>query len=117
MTDSGEGQFGRGIGVGIAISAVLVHVYFVAAGGDLNRLYADLGDVHIPPMTKLTISVAWQIGVPVVAVLAIGALILRRPRATWPYIAVTVALVAATLCTLYFPQAPIRELAGAIKAE
>ncbi|MFT3697635.1 MAG: hypothetical protein QM831_31110 [Kofleriaceae bacterium] len=114
---SEESQFGRGICVGVALSAVLVHVYAIAIGGDLNRLYREFGDVPIPMMTKLTISVVWQIGVPLAAVVAIGALILRRPRALWPYIAVTVAFVLATVCSLYFPQAPIRELAGQIKAE
>ena len=48
------GSFGHGIAVGLAISAVLVHIAFVALGGDWQKLYADFG-APVPLMTRITI--------------------------------------------------------------
>ena len=55
------GSFGHGIAVGVAISAVLVHIAFVALGGDWQKLYADFG-APVPLLTRITISVPWQLG-------------------------------------------------------
>src|SRR3569623_446375 len=49
--------------------------------------YRDFGGVDLPAMTRLTISTPWQLGVPVVGVGLISALVLRRPRPLWPYVA------------------------------
>ncbi len=114
--DDDEGGFGQGIAVGIAISAVLVHVYFVAIGGDWATMYQEFGS-KLPLLTRLTISIGWQIGVPAIAAIAIGALIIRRPRPVWIYVAVAGLIVIAAACTVHFPSLPLTELAGSIKAE
>jgi hypothetical protein len=108
------GSFGHGIAVGVAISAVLVHVAFVALGGDLQKLYADLG-AAVPLMTRITISVPWQLGVPVVGSVLIGALILKRPRGMVAYATIAVLLVLACGFTIVFPNAPLTTLANNIK--
>jgi hypothetical protein len=108
------GSFGNGIAVGMAISAVLVHIAYVALGGDWTKLYSDFG-APVPFMTRLTISVPWQLGVPVFGSVAIGALVLRRPRSFIPYFAVAAVLLVAAACTYWFPSAPLTALANAIK--
>ena len=108
------GSFGHGIAVGVAISAVLVHVAFVALGGDWEKLYADFG-APVPLLTRITISVPWQLGVPVVGSVLIGALILKRPRRFAAYVTVAVLLVIACGCTIVYPSAPLTALAGNIK--
>ncbi len=110
------GSFGRGIAVGFAICAVLVHITLVGLTGNWSKLYEDLR-TPLPVMTRLTISVPWQLGVPVAGAIAIGFLVLRRPRALAVYIAVAAVLAAAAACTWWFPNAPISELAGNIRAD
>jgi len=105
------GSFGHGIAVGVAISAVLVHIAFVAIGGDWQKLYADFG----APVPRITISAPWQLGVPVVGSLLIGALILKRPRGLLAYATVAVLLVIACGCTIVYPTAPLTALANNIK--
>lgn len=108
------GSFGHGIAVGVAISAVLVHIAFVALGGDWQKLYADFG-APVPLMTRITISVPWQLGVPVIGAVAIGALVLKRPRRLVAYIAVAALLVVACGFTIVYPSAPLTALANNIK--
>jgi hypothetical protein len=111
------GSFGHGIAVGCAICAVLVHVGLVGLSGSLAGMYRDFGTRELPAMTRLTLSVSWQLGVPVVGLLLIAGLVVRRPRRLAIYVAVVVVLVAAAACTYWFPEAPIRELAGNIRAD
>ena len=108
------GSFGHGIAVGVAISAVLVHIAFVALGGDWQKLYADFG-APVPLMTRITISVPWQLGVPVAGSVMIGALILKRPRGLVAYATIAVLLVIACGFTIVFPSAPLTALANNIK--
>jgi hypothetical protein len=110
------GSFGHGIAVGIAVCAALVHVALVGLTGDWQKLYADMR-APLPVLTRITISVPWQLGVPVAGAIALGVLILRRPRALGWYVAVAVALVLATACTIWFPSAPLGALAGNITAD
>ena len=112
--DDPPGSFGHGIAIGIAISAVLVHIAFVALGGDWQKLYADFGS-PIPLTTRITISVPWQLGVPIVGSILIGAVVIRRPRGIAAYAVVALLLVIACGCTIVFPSAPLTALAGNIK--
>jgi len=109
------GSFGHGIAVGVAISAVLVHIAYVALGVDWTGFYRDLGGAPLPLMTRITISASWQLGVPIVGSIAIGALVLRRPRSLAPYIAVVAVLLVAAACTYFFPSWPLTALASEIK--
>jgi len=110
------GSFGHGLAVGFGLCAALVHVALVGLAGDWVKVYEEMG-AKLPLMTRITTSVAWQLGVPVIAALALGALILRRPRSGIPYLAVAVVLALATACTYWFPTAPIGELAGNLRAD
>ena len=111
------GSFGHGIAVGCAICAVLVHIGLVGLSVNYAAMYRDFGNVKLPAMTQFTISVPWQLGVPVAGVGMIGALVVRRPsKLTW-YVVVAVALAIAAACTYWFPTAPIHELANNIKAD
>jgi hypothetical protein len=114
--DDPPGGFGHGIAVGFSICAVLVHVALVGFTGNWSKLYADFG-APVPPMTRLTISVPWQLGVPVLGALAIGALVVRRPRGFAAYLAVALVLAVATTCTWWFPSAPLTALAGNVGAD
>ena len=111
------GSFGHGIAIGCAICAVLVHIGLVGLSVNYAEMYRDFGNVKLPAMTRFTISVPWQLGVPIVGVGLIGALVLRRPSKLWPYIAVAIVLALAAACTYWFPTAPIHELAGNIRAD
>jgi len=111
------GSFGHGIAVGCAICAVLVHIALVGLSGDLAAMYRDFGTRALPAMTRFTLSLPWQLGVPVVGLLSIAVLVVRRPRRLSIYVAVAVVLAAAALCTYWFPTAPINELAGNIRAD
>lgn len=108
------GSFGHGIAVGVAITAVLVHIALVGLTGDWTKLYADFGSA-IPLLTTITISLAWQLGVPVVGVLAIGALVVRRPRSLLPYVATAVLFSLAAAATYWLPMMPIAQVAGQIR--
>jgi hypothetical protein len=108
------GPFAQGIAVGMAISAVIVHIAYVALGVDWTNLYRDLGG-PLPLMTRVTISAPWQLGVPVVGAILIGALVVRRPRSFAPYAAVTAVLLVAAACTYWFPSMPLTMLTNAIK--
>ncbi|MEO8548508.1 MAG: hypothetical protein ABI678_00975 [Kofleriaceae bacterium] len=110
------GSFGHGLAVGFALCAVLVHIALVGLAGNWAKVYEDMG-AKLPLMTRVTTSIAWQLGVPVVAALGLGALILRRPRSSIPYVAAAVVLTLAAACTYWFPTAPIGELAGNIRAD
>jgi hypothetical protein len=111
------GSFGHGLAVGFAICALLVHIALVGLAGNLAGMYRDLGNATLPFMTRFTLSVPWQLGVPVVGTGAIAVLIVRRPRSLVPYVAVAALCAVAVVCTYWFPMAPISELAGNIKAD
>jgi hypothetical protein len=111
MSEEDDG-FAHGIAVGIALAAIGVHLVLVAAGGDWSAVYRDMGSHQIPLLTRISLSSAWQLGVPLVGGLALGTLIVRRPRPIAIYIAVAAVLVVAAVITWWYPTAPLRELAG-----
>ncbi|MEO6777195.1 MAG: hypothetical protein ABI467_29980 [Kofleriaceae bacterium] len=110
------GSFGHGLAVGFATCALLVHIALVGLSGDWAKMYREFGG-PLPAMTRFTISIPWQLGVPVVGMLAIAALVVRRPRGLAPYLAVAVLCTLAAACTYWFPSAPIAELAGNVRAD
>ena len=111
------GSFGHGVAIGFAICALLVHIALVGLGGNLAAMYRDLGNATLPFMTRFTLSVPWQLGVPVAGTGAIAALVVRRPRSLWLYVAVAALCAIAVVCTYWFPTAPLSALAGNIKAD
>ncbi len=113
-TDDERG-FAQGMATGIAMAAIAVHLALVAMGGNLGAMYRDFGTLELPLMTRVALSDAWRFGVPLVGGVAIGMLIVRRPRSFALYVAIAVALVAATAITWWYPTAPLHALAGNIK--
>ena len=110
-----ERAFAHGIAVGFALAAVAVHLVLVIFAGDWGAVYKDMGSQTLPLLTRVALSPAWQYGVPLVGGVVIGTLILRRPKLLAIYVAVALALGAATFITWWYPTAPLRELAGNIK--
>lgn len=115
MANDDDRGFGQGMAVGFAIAAVAVHLALVVLDGNLSAMYRDLGTVQLPLMTRVALSDAWRFGVPLAGGVAIGTLIIRRPRSLVFYVAVAVALGAAVAITWWYPQAPIHALAGNIQ--
>jgi len=109
------GSFGHGIAVGVALSALLVHIAVLGLGGDWSKLYNEMGHVALPLLTRITISPVWQIGVPVGGLLAVSALILKRPRRLAIYIVVAAVMIICTAASIYGPTMPINALAGNIQ--
>ncbi len=107
--------FAAGIATGFAAAQLLVQTYFVHIGSSYRGLYRDLGTPSLPTLTELVVSRAWLWSVPVIASVALAALVWRRPRALWPYAALALALAATVALTWFYLDAPMRELAGNIK--
>jgi hypothetical protein len=110
------GSFGHGIAVGFATCALLVHVALVGMTGSLSGMYRDLGNARLHAMTRLTLSTPWQLGVPVIGLLAIALLVVRRPRGLVLYVGVAALCTLAAASTYWFPTLPMHELAGTIRA-
>ncbi len=105
------GSFGHGIAIGVAAVSVLVHIALVGLTGNWEKLYRDFGEARLPLVTKITISMPWQLGVPVLGVLAIGVLVVRRPRSLVPYVAVAIVFALVAVATYWCPMLPISQLA------
>lgn len=110
------GSFGHGIAIGFALCAVMVHIALVGLTGNWLTIYDEM-HAQLPLMTRVTTSVAWQFGVPFVATIFLGGLILRRPRSMIPYIVAAVLFTVATACTYWYPTAPVSALAGNLHAD
>ncbi len=108
--------FGAGLVTGIGYAAVLVQVFLAWELASFREMYRDLGGA-LPAATRLVLTAGWRWGVPVVGAVAITALVVRRPRAIWPYIVVAVCAAAAAVATWYLARMPVYELAGNIRAE
>jgi hypothetical protein len=109
-------SFADGVITGIAAAAVLVQLFLAWELGSFSRMYKDFGG-QLPAATRLVLTSGWRLGLPGVGAAAIAALIVRRPRASWPYVVVALVIVAATLATWWFARMPLYELAGNIRAD
>ena len=114
MAEPDDRSFTQGIAIGFALAALAIHLVLCTFSGSWAAAYRDF-EATLPLLTRVTLSVVWKAGVPVVGGALIGTLILRRPRNLAFYIAVAAALAVAAAMTWWFPTAPIFELAGNIK--
>jgi hypothetical protein len=112
-----DAAFRHGVLAGIAASMAAVHVWFAATLGAYRGMYRDMGSEALPFATRLVLSTAWLWSVPLVAAGVLAWLVVRRPRTIVPYAALVLALAATLGFTWYFATAPIREIAGNIRAE
>jgi hypothetical protein len=108
-------DFGKGIALGFAIAMTLVIAVIAFELRGMGQIYADIGDIQLPALTRMTLAGAWLVGAPLGGAAACLGLFLTRPKASWPYIALAVALVVVAVLTWYGPRLPIFELAGNIK--
>jgi hypothetical protein len=107
--------FAQGLATGIAISALLVHVWLAVELRSMREMYKDFGGT-LPLLTRLSIAPAWLVGAPALATIALVFLIGKRPRRLAGYVGLAALLVATAAGTYWFAQAPIRELAGNISS-
>ena len=108
--------FKHGVFAGFAGFIVLVQLSFALEYSDFAAMYRDIGNVHLPLLTRVTIHPAWMWGAPLVGVAAVATLLIKRPRSLVPYVAVAVAVLLAAAASYYYPRAPIYALAGNISA-
>ena len=71
--------------------------------------------MSIPAITHIVLSPLWRWAVPATGVALLAVVVRRRPRVAGPYALLALALVAATLVTWHFAQAPIDALADKIQ--
>jgi hypothetical protein len=102
---------------GFAGFVVLAHLAYSSTLGDLRGLYRDFGDVSVPLLTRVTIHPAWIWGAPLAGIAAVGALLATRPRSYAFYVITAVLVLIVAAASYWYPQAPIRELAGSISSE
>jgi hypothetical protein len=107
-----DAGFMPGMAMGFGLAALLIHIALTAIG-NWEALYAE-DTKPLPLLTRLTISTAWRIGVPLVGGAAIAVLIVRRPKPIALYYGVALALGIAAAMTWWFPSQPIYALAGNI---
>lgn len=109
--------FWHGVFAGFAGFVVLGHLAYASTLGDLRGMYRDFGAVAVPLLTRITIHPAWIWGAPLAGLAAVGALLALRPRSYAFYIVTAVLVVIVAAASYWYPQAPIRELAGSISSE
>lgn len=106
--------FWHGVFAGFAGFVVLGHLAYSSTLGDLRGLYRDFGGVSVPVLTRITIQPAWIWGAPLAGLAAVVALLAVRPRSYALYVVTAVVVVIVAAASYWYPQAPIRELAGSI---
>jgi hypothetical protein len=117
MTDHEGPGFWQGVLAGFCGFIVLVQFAFASQLGDLASMYRELGKVELPLLTRITIHPAWMWGTPLLGLVALAFLLVKRPRSYTLYIIVSVVLVVIGAVTYWYPRAPIYALAGNISAE
>ncbi|HEU4614243.1 MAG TPA: hypothetical protein VFS15_19245 [Kofleriaceae bacterium] len=109
--------FSHGVLAGFAGCVVLAHLAYSTTLGDLRGMYRDFGGAALPLLTRITIHPAWIWGAPLAGLAAVAALLAFRPRSHAFYIVTAVLVLIVAAASYWYPQAPIRELAGSISNE
>lgn len=109
-----DDAFLRGALTGVAGSAVLVQGWLGTQLEPMQKMYAEFS-ADVPALTAVAISTPWLVAVPIVGLIAVVALAVRRPRGTLAYALVALTLALLVIGTWGFAQAPIRERADLIK--
>jgi hypothetical protein len=113
MSEPGD-SFERGVYVGIASTAVLVHVWLAFQLAPLRATYAEFG-APLPALTSLAVSPYWLWGIPLVGAVGVGALAARRPKRKLVYALAAAALVLLAIASWRWGEAPLRDVASAIR--
>jgi|MudIll2142460700_1097286.scaffolds.fasta_scaffold396635_2 hypothetical protein len=103
-----------GLGTGVAAIALVVAAYLSSASAQLGDMYRELNaTASWPSSTKLVLSSAWQIGVPLALVGALVGAHVWRPR----YALIAIALLAIAVDVFWYlaAWAPVFQVAGNIR--
>ncbi|MDX2090929.1 MAG: hypothetical protein SFX73_23925 [Kofleriaceae bacterium] len=109
------GSFGHGVATGLALAMVAFHVWLSRQLSGLAAIWQELPWPPLALTTRLAYSTEWQVIVPALGAAMILVLVLRRPRAWWPYFAVMLVLVVAIAISWYGSRAPFTELSHDIR--
>lgn len=109
-----DDAFLRGALTGVAGSAVVVQGWLGTQLEPMQRLYAEFG-ADVPALTALAISTPWRVAAPLVGLVAVVVLAVRRPRGALAYAVVAASVVLILVGTWRFAQAPLTERADLIQ--
>jgi hypothetical protein len=112
---SEQRAFWQGVAAGAAAVLVAIHAWLALAMADMANMYRDMGSMALPTATRLVLSLPWRCGLPGVGFALLAALVIRRPRAAWPYAALAIALLLTVAASWHYSQAPLTTLADDIK--
>lgn len=115
--DDPKPAFWHGVFAGFCGFIALVQLALASQLHDVAAMYRDFGNVELPLLTRITTHAAWLWSTPLLAVAAVAALLVKRPRSFVPYVTVAVVLVLVAAVTYWYPRAPIYALAGNISAD
>ncbi len=101
--------FGRGIVVGFAGTLVLIQVWLATQLLAMREIFANFEAERVPMISRISVSPVWLWGVPALGGIATALLIVRRPRASWPYVALAFAMAVTVAVTWYGSQQPFRQ--------
>lgn len=102
-----------GLGTGIAVIGLAVAAWIATAAQHMGAIYQDLNPAAVGAATRLVLSPAWRIGVPLVLVAALVAGHVWRPR--YGLLAVAVLAIAVDVFWYLTAWAPVFELSGNIR--
>jgi len=106
-------SYADGFGTGLGVFGLIAIALLANATPGFAVAYRDMGDMHLPAVTKLVLSTGWRVIVPALLISAIVAAHVWRPR----YL--LVALAVTTLATAGFwywaAYQPIFAIAGNIR--
>lgn len=115
--DETKAAFWQGAFAGFCGFLALVQLALASQLHDVAAMYRDFGNVELPLLTRITTHATWLVGTPLLALAAVAALLVKRPRSFVPHVTVAVVLVVVVAVTYWYPRAPIRALAGNISAD
>lgn len=109
-----DDAFLRGALTGVAGSAVLVQGWLGTQLEPMQKMYAEFS-ADVPALTAVAISTPWLVAVPILGLLAVVVLCVRRPRGALAYALVAASVVLLVVGTWRFAQAPLTERANLIQ--
>jgi hypothetical protein len=108
-------SFVDGVGVGLGAVSLLPLLAYILSSSDLARMYPDIGDLHLPLLTRIVLHPAWRIAVPAVVIGASIAVLVLRPRFRYATIATALLGILATGLSWFGAYLPLWQLAGSIQ--
>lgn len=109
-------SFLRGIAAGFALAMYAMQLWLaIRVVPAYEHIARDFGSSPtVPALFRLVVSRTWTWGVPSVGAALLAYLIVQRPRALWPYLAVAAVLVVGVVVTWLGAQSPITALASGL---